>query len=133
MPGYTKQELREIYDRTGGYCDHCWEKLAFTNYGKHGEKGAWEVDHSVPKAKGGTDHGNNLVPAHISCNRSKQDMTTRSVRARHGVTGRPESREKRREKAAFWNEVWTVGVVAGLGWLAWKLFGKRDDNVPPSP
>jgi 5-methylcytosine-specific restriction endonuclease McrA len=74
---YTEDELNYIYDKNEGYCWHCDKKLAFTNYGRVGEKGAWEVDHSIPVARGGTDHLNNLVPACIECNRSKQDLTSR--------------------------------------------------------
>lgn len=132
MASYTPQQLREIYDRTGGECHICHKKLAFTNHGDHGEKGAWDVDHSVPRKKGGTDHGNNLVPACTSCNRSKQDMTTRTARGWHGVTKRPPSREERREEKRFWKVV-KVGAL-GLGALAlWLHLSKRDDNVQPNP
>jgi hypothetical protein len=44
--GYTDEELSIIYDKNRGYCWHCGKKLAFTNYGQYGKKGAWEVDHS---------------------------------------------------------------------------------------
>lgn len=74
---WTNDELNDIYDKNGGYCWHCDKKLSFTNYGKPGEKGAWEVDHSIPRVRGGTHHFNNLVPACIECNRSKQDLTSR--------------------------------------------------------
>ncbi len=132
MPSYTKPQLREIYDRTGGECHIYHKKLAFTNHGDHREKGAWEVDHSVPKAKGGTDHGNNLVPACTTCNRSKQDRATRTARAWSGETKRPPSREKRREDQRFWNTVKVIGV--GLGALAlWLCSTKKDDSLPPNP
>jgi 5-methylcytosine-specific restriction endonuclease McrA len=74
---YTDEELNIIYNKNSGYCWHCNKKLSFKNYGLIGEKGAWEVDHSVPLSRGGTDHLNNLVPACISCNRSKGDLTSR--------------------------------------------------------
>ncbi len=69
--GYTDDELNYIYDKTGGYCNWCEKKIAFRNYGRVGERGAWEVDHSNPLALGGTDYLRNLVPACIPCNRSK--------------------------------------------------------------
>lgn len=75
MP-YTNEELNKIYDKNNGYCWHCGIKLSFKNYGKIGEKAAWEVDHSNPLSRGGTDHLNNLVPACIPCNRSKGDLTS---------------------------------------------------------
>lgn len=40
------------------------------SYGKVSEKG-WEIDHSKPQSKGGTDHLNNLQPMNTSANRSK--------------------------------------------------------------
>ena len=74
---YTDEELTEIYDKNDGYCWHCNKKLSFTNYGRIGKKGAWEVDHSNPVSRGGTDCPRNLVPACIDCNRSKGNLTSR--------------------------------------------------------
>lgn len=74
---YTDEDLNYIYDKNEGCCWHCGKKLSFTNYGTPDARGAWEVDHSVPIARGGTDHLNNLVPACVQCNRSKQDLTSR--------------------------------------------------------
>ena len=71
MTKFTDKKLNAIYDRSRGYCHICGKKLAFINYGNFGKRGAWEVDHSKPRVKGGTDHPNNLYPACISCNRSK--------------------------------------------------------------
>lgn len=39
-------------------------------YGTHGEQG-WEVDHSRPKSKGGTDSSRNLQALQTKANRSK--------------------------------------------------------------
>jgi hypothetical protein len=33
----------------------------------------WEIDHSKPQAKGGTDHLNNLQPLYWKANREKSD------------------------------------------------------------
>ena len=74
---YTNEKLNIIYDKNNGRCWHCNKKLSFTNYGMIGEKGAWEVDHSNPVSRGGTDYLRNLVPACIDCNRSKGDLTSR--------------------------------------------------------
>ena len=52
-------DLNAIYDRTSGYCHICHRKLAFYNYGIVDAKGAWEVEHSRPRALGGTHDGNN--------------------------------------------------------------------------
>ena len=73
---YSNEELNEIYDKNDGYCWHCGKRLAFVNYGNLGARGAWEVDHSVPTSRGGTEYYRNLVPSCIPCNRSKQDLTS---------------------------------------------------------
>ncbi|MGD0496198.1 MAG: HNH endonuclease signature motif containing protein [Candidatus Bathyarchaeia archaeon] len=45
--------------------------------GRLGKRGAWEVDHSRPLSRGGTDYLRNLVPSCVECNRSKGDLGTR--------------------------------------------------------
>ncbi|MGH8615013.1 MAG: HNH endonuclease [Gammaproteobacteria bacterium] len=88
---YDKEMLRAIFNKTNRRCHLCHRRLAFSNYGAHGERGAWELDHSIPVAEGGTDHLNNLLPAHTSCNRSKQASSSRSARQAHGKTRAPMS------------------------------------------
>ena len=80
MGGVTSLRLDDeainyVYEKTDGYCNYCGKKLSFKNYGKLGNHGAWEIDHSKPKSKGGTDYLRNLVPACVACNRDKS--TTR--------------------------------------------------------
>jgi hypothetical protein len=82
--GYDSDRLNAIYDKTGGYCHLCDKKLSFTNHGKQGAKGAWHVDHSKPKAKGGTNHMNNLFPSCISCNIEKGTLHKSTIRKRKG-------------------------------------------------
>jgi 5-methylcytosine-specific restriction endonuclease McrA len=95
MMAYSDEMLSDIYDRTAGYCHICGKKLAFKNYAAPGAQGAWEIEHSVPRANGGTERRNNLYAACIPCNREKRDGSTRAARARHGRTRAPLSREKR--------------------------------------
>lgn len=114
---YSEDRMNDIYDRTDGYCHLCGKKLAFKNYGVFGARGAWEVEHSVARALGGTDRLNNLYAACISCNRSKGRRATRAIRALYGRTRAPLSRRRKeavREKNA------TLGALigAGLGGLA---------------
>ena len=71
---FSDDDLNDIYDKNGGCCWHCGKKLAFSNYGIVGARGAWEVDHSSPF---GVDDLRNWEPACVPCNRSKQDLTTR--------------------------------------------------------
>ena len=93
MP-WDEDTLDWVYDRTNGYCRYCGMKLARINYGRPGARGAWEVDHSVPVALGGTDYLRNLWPACIECNRDKGTLTgPHYARLVSGVDGRePASR-----------------------------------------
>lgn len=106
----TKEQLDRIYARTSGRCHICHHQLARVNYGQTGKRGAWEVEHSVPRAKGGTDHMNNLYPAHVSCNRGKQTVTSRTARGWNGKKCAPLSVSKR-EAAKTENGV--LGAVCG--------------------
>jgi hypothetical protein len=109
---YDDERLSAIYDRTTGYCHICHKKLSFQNYGKHGRKGAWQVEHSHPRAKGGTSRANNLYPACIDCNLEKSTATTRTARGWHGTRKAPLSRDKRR-KARTSNAL-VGGILGGL-------------------
>ncbi|HYL91018.1 MAG TPA: HNH endonuclease signature motif containing protein [Burkholderiales bacterium] len=108
-------QLRTIYDRTEGQCHICRKRLSFRNYALFGKRGGWEIEHSVAQARGGTDHGNNLFAAHISCNRSKGDWSSRTARRQHGYQCAPYSARKKKRNAA---------IGAGIGSLALFL-------VPP--
>jgi hypothetical protein len=116
---FTDEELTVIYDRTSGKCHVCRKKLAFTNYGIPGSRAAWHVDHSNPRARGGSGRLNNLYAACIGCNCSKGARSTKSVRSRLGHTRAPVSREKRtaaKELASL--------VGGGFGaYAGGKLFG----------
>ena len=109
---YDAQRLRTIYDRTDGYCHICHHRLSFKNYGKIGACGAWEVEHSRPRAKGGTDHGNNLFPACVACNRDKSDFGTRTARRWNGTTRAPLSKETKKQIRS--DNTVAGGVIGGL-------------------
>lgn len=106
--GYTNEELNSIYDKTDGYCHICHRKLAFCNYGAFGEKGAWEVDHSQSLKRNGSSTFQNLFPAHITCNRSKQASSSKTARAKAGYGRSPYSL---REKAQKKNEAGGIGAL----------------------
>lgn len=91
------KELRRIYDRTNGHCHICQKKLSFSNYGKSGQKGAWNREHSKAKFNGGTDHLNNLYAACISCNIQKGIRSSNSARRKHGHSSAPFSKSKVRQ------------------------------------
>ena len=109
---FNDELLNDIFDKTDGKCHICFKKLSFTNYGNPGRRGAWEVEHSNPKAKGGTDHLNNLYASCIPCNRSKGAKSTRSARAIHGRTRAPLSR-KQKDEDKFWSSI-GYGVLFGF-------------------
>lgn len=118
MP-FSDDQLNDIYDRTSGYCHICHRKLAFSNYGVIGARGAWEVEHSRPQRQGGSSRLCNLYPACISCNRSKGARSTRAVRDQNGVRRAPMSSNKRREARQQRSAAGAViGGVAGAA-----LFG----------
>jgi 5-methylcytosine-specific restriction endonuclease McrA len=108
---FSDETISRVYDRTSGYCHLCGRKVCFHNYGALRTRGAWEVEHSVPRALGGTDHLNNLYAACIVCNRTKGTSSTRTARARNGQTRAPLARGQR--KAIRNRNTWT-GVVTGL-------------------
>jgi 5-methylcytosine-specific restriction endonuclease McrA len=137
---FSDDRLNRIFDRTSGYCHVCGKKLAFSNYGVAGARGAWEVEHSVPRCEGGTDHLNNLYAACIPCNRQKGRGCTRKARARHARTRAPLSagrRERLRGENALAGGLLgaTLGMVAGpLGVFAGALIGaKHGHDSDPDP
>lgn len=108
---YSEELLNRIYDRTDGYCHICGKKLSFVNYGKRGGKGAWQVEHSRPKAKGGTDHPKNLYAACIICNQDKWITATRTARSWHDRKKAPLSKA-RKQDARTRNTI--TGAAIGL-------------------
>ncbi len=63
-PNKMKDLRRLVLERDNFKCVYCGD-----------EKGPFEADHVIPRAKGGLDVLNNLVCACRSCNRSKKDKT----------------------------------------------------------
>jgi HNH endonuclease len=111
---HLPETLERIFAKTDGRCHLCHKQLSWCNYGACGTRGAWEVDHSVPRAPGGTDHGNNLFAACMSCNRSKQHGSTRTHRRSNGVRRAPLSRQTRIEaRNANMLGVGSIGVCLG--------------------
>lgn len=108
---YSDEKLERIFDRTSGYCHICCRKLAYCNYGIRGARGAWNVEHSIPRALGGTDHLNNLYASHIECNELKQTDCTRWSRRAHGRTRAPYSVAKRKEKRT--DNAIRNGIISG--------------------
>ena len=55
---------RFIYERDHGICQECLQPVAFE---------AFEVDHIIPRAYGGTDESSNLRLTCRPCNQAKRD------------------------------------------------------------
>lgn len=114
----SNDRLNDIFDKTDGQCHLCHKILSFSNYAAHGKRGCWEIEHSIPKGKGGTDHLNNLFAACIPCNREKGTSHTRTIRKRYEQTRAPYSRAK---KEQINNENILLGTV--LGFAAGRAVG----------
>lgn len=110
--GYNDDRLNAIFDKTSGRCHLCRKNLIFANYGIVGVRGAWEVEHSMPRAKGGSSHLNNLYPACISCNRSKGKKSNYAIRSKNGFRRAPMSVSKRSQ--AMRGNMISGGVVGLL-------------------
>lgn len=79
MGKYTKEDLDKIWgkgipiekkDKSLYREDKFGNTMYRYSYGKKSPMG-WEVDHSKPKAKDGSNHLNNLQPLHWKNNRKK--------------------------------------------------------------
>lgn len=58
---------REVFEKSGGKCFYCGAVLTLD--------GKWHVEHSFPRALGGSDELPNLVAACVPCNLAKSDRT----------------------------------------------------------
>ena len=105
---FDKNRQALIFEKTGGRCHICRKSLVQRNYGSVGARGAWEVEHSVPRAKGGSDHQNNLYPACIPCNRRKSTASSRSARQKHGFKAAPISQTEKAQNA------WAGGIGGAI-------------------
>jgi hypothetical protein len=106
---WTREQIERAWRRTDGRCHLTGRAIRLSDYGV-----TWEMEHSIPRANGGTDHGNNLFPALISPNRSKQGCSTRSVRAAYGLPRAPLSRREK-DQIRNSNALKGAGVFAVAG------------------
>ena len=93
MRTYSDEKLRAIFRRTKSRCSICGVRLRFNAYAKH-----WEVDHEIPRSKGGSYDVNNLLPACVSCNRARQDLPLSYARETIGQRKRITRQRRRRQR-----------------------------------
>lgn len=109
-----------VFEKSSGECHYCEKELSLYNRDRLA-RGAWEVEHSIARANGGTDHRNNLVAACWTCNLDKGTLTARTHH--RAVAGKRVARVSRRR----WR---TAGGAAGLGvmaaGLAWFYMKKNE-------
>jgi len=74
---YGPEELNEIFEKDDGLCRHCRCELVLENYGSRHDEGGWEVDHSNPRANGGTDNMRNLHALCWECNVDKSSTNAK--------------------------------------------------------
>lgn len=99
---------RQIFEKTEGRCHICRRKLTWRNYGVVDAANGWEIEHSRPRAQGGTDRLHNLFPACIPCNRAKGTSGSRAARQKHGFKSAPLSAHRRMKNA------WAGGAIGAL-------------------
>ena len=62
-----KQEIRRIvFNKFNGHCAYCGTELDFSKF---------QVDHFIPKLKGGSNDLDNLMPSCTECNRYKATLS----------------------------------------------------------
>lgn len=81
MSDFTQERIDQVWEKgtvIPGKNPDLYRQDKFGNtmykpsYGKYSDMG-WNIDHSKPQAKGGTDHLNNLQPMNSKANCSKGD------------------------------------------------------------
>ncbi|MDP3278605.1 MAG: HNH endonuclease signature motif containing protein [Deltaproteobacteria bacterium] len=113
---YTAEELDKVYDRTDGRCHICTKKRDRQNYAREGLHG-WQVDHSKPIARGGTDSPQNWRMCCTGCNAAKGTMSARRAREEHGSRSPVSAKEVQRQRAEMVRSA--VLGAAALGCIAW--------------
>lgn len=119
--------LDYVFEKSQRKCHYCCKQLAWKNYGRRDLRSGWEVDHSVPRSKEGTDHLNNLVASCWMCNLDKRDVSGNRYRKATQPL-RAERKRKKTQKAV--NEVLQSAAVVSLIAVVARIFLRRLNNPP---
>lgn len=68
----SRTERVRIFETAGGICHICGQPI-------DGVRERWDVEHVIPLALGGDDHGENLRPAHVACHAGKTPEDVRQI------------------------------------------------------
>lgn len=72
--GYSEEEKQYYFnEKPKGHCRHCGKIIVYSHYGDRNKSTGWEIDHSNPKARGGTNNPRNLYSVCSKCNMKKSD------------------------------------------------------------
>ncbi len=126
----TEEMRGVVFDKSNGQCHYCGKKLAFNNRTREGW-GAWEVEHSHPRALGGTDHLNNLVAACWSCNLDKGTYSARAHRM--AVALALEARISKRRWKTTEKALLPAAIAASVAYFFMKMQSSDKEKLGHMP
>lgn len=71
--GFTTKQRAAVFLESGGICHICQGKIQVGQ--------AFDIDHVIPLALGGTNEPDNLRPVHVRCHRGTDSKTSDDVKA----------------------------------------------------
>ena len=97
----TKAQRREVYDKCGGHCAYCGKAIPYEDM---------QVDHIIPRRKGGQDDIGNYNPACRRCNHYKDSLGLEQFR------GLIKALPDRLRKIYIFKVAEDFGIIRVKGW-----------------